>query len=69
MTDSLEGDKLKPDPQRPPGVPEDYEQVALQSPDGTLLVFWGRVVETRTPDGRKKLRIDGVIPEDDNPIP
>lgn len=60
---------MRPDPQRPPGIPEDYKQVALQSPDGTLLVFWGRIVETRTPDGLKKLTIDGVIPEDDNPVP
>ncbi len=48
--------------QRPPGIPEDYEQVAILAPDGTTLVFWGKVRRQQTPDGRTKLTIDGFIP-------
>ena len=47
---------------RPPGIPDDYSQIMISPKDGPPLFVWGRVVETKTPDGRVKLTIEGFIP-------
>ena len=49
---------------RPPDVPDDYEPIFLSASDGTQVLVWGRIVETTTPDGRKELQIEGMIPEE-----
>ena len=53
-----------PTPNRPPGVPEDYHPILLDPRNGQpAVLIWGRVVEKRSPDGRKQLTIEGMIPE------
>ena len=50
--------------ERPPGIPEDYSRMIIKSEDGSPLFVWGRVVsESETPDGRKKLTLDILVPE------
>ena len=44
-------------------IPDDYEKMSVLI-DGTVLTFWGRIVETELPDGTKKLTIKGMIPEE-----
>ena len=51
------------EPVRPPGIPDDYSQIMIRPKDGPPLLVWGRVIETKTPDGRSKLTIEGFIPE------
>ena len=49
--------------ERPAEVPNDYKPIVLLPKNGPPILLWGRVVETRTPDGLKKLTIDGIIPQ------
>ena len=56
----------EPSSERPPGIPDDYEQIMLDPKDGsTPIVVWGRLREILLPDGRKQLKIDGmIVPEE-----
>ena len=50
--------------ERPPGITEDYSPMIIKSKDGLPLSVWGRVVsQSETPDGRKKLTLDVLVPE------
>ena len=52
-----------PMPDRPPGVPEDYQPILLRPQNGQPpILVWGRVVETRSPTGQMEVTIEGMIP-------
>ena len=53
----------KDESDRPQGIPEDYNPIMIKAKDGSPLLIWGRGIESETPDGRKKLTIEGFIPE------
>ena len=49
-------------PQRPAGVPEGYEQIAIGLPDGRTLLAWARITHTLVRGQRDKISLD-ILPE------
>ena len=49
---------------KPSGIPDDYEQIVLQTREGKSIVMWGRVTRRVLPDGSEEIAIeDGIIAE------